>query len=309
VINGDFPVTPDDVQMITARSLLQGKFEGQAGYLVLQTKTSFTQPMKGADFAFAADAWLTTPGTVTPSAVNIPTLPLADGPDVTEYPTTFNNIISRAATGAPTRYPVVSPIISGIRTGAVPTMLPSNTEFSVIDLSLANRGPGAGADLKFGSAYENILIVWNDRNGINAFAQEFDEDEVNCSTNISLPYQLNIVNVNTLPGGVGPLAGHDQYAIWNKTPFGLPPGTPGLGSTEGCMTENYAPVPTGGRKSDWGFMRLTLESPVNPDPTSTAGAFSSAVGFTIPRKPAAVTGQAPQVPMLLGIERGFFGAW
>jgi hypothetical protein len=308
VINGDFPVTPDDVYMTTASRLLQLKYQGNAGYLVLQTNTSYTRPERGADFAFAADAWLTTPGTVTPSAVNIPTLPLADGPDVTTYPTTFNNIISRPVAGAPMQYPVVSPIISGIRTGAVPTQSPSNTEFSVIDLSLANRGPGALlGGVKFDSVYENILVVWNDRNGITAFAQEFDEDEVNCSTTISLPYQLNVIHVNEMPQGISPLAGHDAYKIWNNA-FGVPEGE-GLGSTDLCMTQEYLPKPTGGRLSDWGFLRLTLQSPVNPDPTSTAGAFSSAVGFTIPRKPDAVTGQVPQTPMLLGIERGFFGAW
>jgi hypothetical protein len=313
VVNGEIRVTPEDVLVFDAKGLLQNKYEwdGAVGYLVLQTKKSYDVPAEGADFAFAADAWLTTPGTVTPTAVNIPTLPLADGPDVTTYPTTFNNIISKPVADSPlvNMYPIVSPIVSGIRTGAVPTSKPgdpSNTAFSVIDLSFADRVTN-----------ENLLVVWNDRLYGQAFAQEYDQDELGCSTNLSIPYQLNITKVTTLPSGSGilgapanALAVEDQYAAWNKV-FGLPYPDYTQGGTNTLCTTAYIDSENS-RLRDWGFLRLTVQSPVNPDPTSPAGAFASAVAFTIPLQassPAPTSVNPTVTPTLIGIERGFFGAW
>lgn len=257
VVNGTIPVSADDVTITDAITLLGAGFNNRVGYLVLTTQTASNGTAK-ADFAFAADAYISVgSATGVPSAVTIPTLPMSDGVDTTTYPTTTNNVIEKLTTSSSTLFPIVSPLYSGTRTGVV-----GGQPLRVLDIPLEAR-----------ATYDNVIVFWNDRNGLTTQALAYDNVEQNCSTNLTLPQQLNIFRNSSGAGisGTG-IALVDNYvksgAKTSSPAFSpvLPLCSAGLALANGDVTE--------------GFVKLFITAPTAP--TGATGAYASAVAFTIP---------------------------
>ena len=298
VVNGTIPVSADDVTIIDAFGLLADHnpadifYNGKVGYLVLTTQTASNGTAK-ADFAFAADAYisvnsLTTPGapfftapTSVPAAITIPTLPMSDGVDTTTYPTTTNNVIEKLTTSSSTLFPIASPLYSGTRTGVV-----GGQPIRVLDIPLSERGDN-----------DNVIVFWNDRNGLTTQALAFDNIEQNCSTNLTLPQQLNIFRSGTnVAGGIALVDNYVKSGAKTASPaFSpvLPLCSAGLDTSDGELTE--------------GFVKLFITAPTAP--TGATGAYASAVAFTIPVVPVVQDDQddAPQAT-LNAIDVGTFAS-
>ena len=294
LVDGTIPVSADDVYIIDALGLLDshqpGAFDGKVGYLILTTQAASTGYAK-ADFAFAADAYISVnntplsgvtpfsaPSTV-PAAITIPTLPMADGVDTTTYPTTTNNVIEKI-TSTSTLFPIASPLYSGTRTGVV-----GGQPLRVLDIPLSDRGDN-----------DNVIVFWNDRNGIVTQALVYDDQELNCSSNLTLPQQLNIFRNSSAQTVGGTIALVDNYAKSGAT-SSFSPVLPLCSS--GLTLEN-------GELGD-GFVKLFLTSPTAP--TGATGAYASAVAFTIPvvgyDDTAGWNDDAP-IPTLNAVDAGTF---
>ena len=261
VVNGTIPVSADDVTIIDALGLLDGHdptgpYNGRVGYLVLTTQTASNGTAK-ADFAFAADAYISVSGATTvPSAITIPTLPMSDGVDTTTYPTTTNNVIEKLTTSSSTLFPIASPLYSGTRTGVV-----GGNPIRVLDIPLSDRGDN-----------DSVIVFWNDRNGLTTQALAYDDIEQNCSTNLTLPQQLNIFRHGN--HAAGSIALVDNY-VRSGAKTSSPAFSPVLPlCSAGLDREDFDSELTEG------FVKLFITAPTAP--TGATGAYASAVSFTIP---------------------------
>jgi len=311
VIDGTVGLTLDDEGLWLASNYIPGN---TTGYVVIVNDSAVNGGP--ATDAFFADAFLVNDGAgdagevdALPATVSIPTYAMDDGVDTTTYPTPFNNVIeSQQFTTAP-KFPVASPIHSGIRTGA--SAFQGNIR--LFDLALADRG-----------LFDNILVVWNDRNGMTQQAVEFNDDEQSCSTTISLPQQLNIVYV---PAGY-PGANSNSYFRYrhNNTLSGSSTGIAFVDSykTSGA-NKDYTPVnflcqtyaSSGRHGLDSGFLKIYAnEVPQKEAPTVNNGAYAAAAAFTIPvfNPPRTGTpggqfsGTTLTINTVLAKDRGFFDA-
>jgi hypothetical protein len=306
VVNGRFPVSQDDVVVISASNLgITGAvptgniFNGVSaipnnvpGYLILANESARNG---GAPlFGLTADAWVANLGGLEvdrrfaryngfPSAVNIPTFGLADGVDSTSYPTPTNQVIQNQAFISGNFWPVASPLTSGIRTGVTgPSVTGRNLK--VVEIPLADR-----------AQFDNFVFVWNDRNNKDGIVQadEIDQDENACSTNLSLPQQLNVAWVPA--NNYGHLGISNGNATVSDAPDGYFPPTP-----PAFIVDSYAQVgakagsafypsniyngqtPLCQTNSRDGFVKAYLNPPAAPA-GAPAGAYSALVAFTIPQ--------------------------
>jgi hypothetical protein len=295
-----------------------------AGYLVLANESARNG---GAPlFGFAADAWVTTPGAGMPSAVNIPVLGMADGVDTTTYPTPTNQVIENQQFTFGQLYPVASPLTAGIRYGVVGPNVPSSI-IKVVEAPLADR-----------AQFNNQVFFWYDRNAEAAngdmardpvvSVEELDQDENPCSTDLSLPYQLNMVYVPTnvighlpgtpdgspLPARLMPTALVDAYASTGLRT----PGSAWWPNNRQWMeingrTVGYEPLCQSNSRD--GFMKLYQNGAYGLPVGAAPGAYAAMVQFTLPQLAFAIDpthlGLMPgqlsfERPTALGVDRGWF---
>lgn len=297
VINGNFAPTLDDLWTWDAAANIPAN---KTGYLVIVNESA-TNGGKAND-AFFADAILLHRNAAfdrVARATSIPTYAMADGVDVTTYPTPSNNVIeSQLFTTAP-KFPVASPIHSGIRTGAAGIA----NNIRLFDMALADR-----------EYFDNLLVVWNDRNGLTQTAVEFDEDEHGCSTTINLPQQLNIlyvpsfnhINAQATPTIPARLAFVDNYST-SGAATGFNPYTALCQN----IAENSEDHTNDGLYDDSGFLKIYVnEIPQTAAPLVTYGAYASLAAFTLP----VWDDTDPDVTHVVGLnailakDRGFFDA-
>jgi hypothetical protein len=307
VINGDFPVTADDVvvfdwqQIVTANPDLSD----QTGYLVFTTNAGWNG--QAANFSFFADAYFVTDANVGApdgqdfySSVNIPALPLADGnDDGATIPTLDNNVIISVGQDA-----IVSPLVSGIRTSIVNT----KDEFTVVDLELANGNANPFSTNTQDAA--SLLVVWNDRNATNwsrVGVNVFDHDEHECSSFLRLPYELNVTWV---PYGGWPNAGTDT-GYDNDYPGFIDQDIHGTNDPQGFVSRLCDPTTSGVNPESFtqfrlegGFVKVRLPEPMADGQTAVQQ--SAAAAFTINFGLDANAGQGYATETVLGHDRGKF---
>lgn len=184
VANDDFPVTPDDVYQINFRDLMGGDLEGLPMYMVFVNENSYQNPDQGAQFAMFGDAWLVN-GPVGTLQVQIPVLPMNDGPDTTDYPVYEDNVVYPGG-----GYPDVSPFASGNLLNYADGVFQGVTVF---DLPLST--PNA----------VTYHIMWRDTNlgdgGANANpnasgwidVEVYDSEERACSDKVWIDDELSII--------------------------------------------------------------------------------------------------------------------
>jgi hypothetical protein len=278
--DGTIPVTPDDVAVIDWGAKLRQtgnlELEGVPGYLVLTTQAGSRG--NDADFSFFAEAWAffgldAGNGTIGLIDALIPTLALNDGADTIgdTTPTLDNNVIELNQSS-----PIASPLVTGIRTNWSDG---NPTDIKVIDLTLGNRSIPI-ADVVNPFQFPTLMVVWNDRNAGNwnsVSVEVFNDQEEHCSGNIALPYQLNLVWVQT-----DVTAGNTEDAT-------------GLGAwpVPGFITENKTLcVPPEDshdgtnfdRLLSGGFVKIYLPEPVDNGifaPESAMAAFSIPLQYTL----------------------------
>lgn len=336
VANGKVPVSQDDAVILSANCLGNsgaippGKYpnvyadflgctttaipENTAGYLVLINESA----RNGGEalFGFSADAWLVNNGgnyqvdangvplTVRTigEVVNIPTLAMNDGVDQTAFPTPTNQVIESQSFTVGNTYPVVSPLTTGIKTG----VLDATAQIEKVELPLADR-----------RNYANQVVVWNDRNGLTVQAEEVNQDEIPCSTTITLPNQLQVYNVNgfnQVPSVVTPFidltTGFPKTALADTYSYSAM-GVRTKGTSLYVANSSLCQDVTATRD---GFVKLYVSK--NKAPTGATGPYSSMFAFTIPLWNPAYDGQAPlslsvtagQRPTLIAKELGWFTA-
>ncbi|MDD2769349.1 MAG: hypothetical protein PHT19_11485 [Methylococcus sp.] len=261
LINGEFPVSPEDVALFSLASEASG-FENQPGYLVFTTAEGAAG--HEANFAFFADAWLEVDNAsatgislaapYTIHEVDIPVLPMSDGDDVTSPSLSIGNQVIEV--GSPTG-PNASPWFSGIPTG---WMGASAGAVKSIDLTLGGRSESAESLPYYKDA---LLVVWSDQNfsgwaGSKVHYDTFDEYENGCSGSLSLPYELNLIWAPTLYSGAS--TGAKAAPSW-------------VSSSYGGQTYNFCNpgISTG----ETGFVRLQL-------PLVSTTNFATAYAFSIP---------------------------
>lgn len=319
VLDGSFPVTPDDVILFDWESVVNGNpvLANQLGYLVFTTDQGAIG--KDANFSFTADAYFVTNadqtigGVVRPggafSSVNIPALPLADGADANvagEKPTLRNNVVEPFSMQV-----VASPLVSGIRT----SISDGKPQFSLVDLELASGvSTPWGIDIQDMSS---MLVVWNDQNAANwgrVSIEVFDAHENACSWSVSLPYQLNVTWVpwdGPQGSGAGGGAAVDPYTVPG---FITAPGVDGKpqGIINNLCDPNASTLPNSfvGNRLDGGFVKLRLPEPTGAD-TGLGGAGSAGAAFTINFGGLWTNGtfiQGYATETVLGHDRGKFNA-
>lgn len=212
VIDGSRKVTPDDVEELWASDLIP-TYYGEDGYLVVTTATPYnTGGKEGAPFSMFGEAAVIMSGCGSNSSddevaeacaegekrydtVAIPVLGLTDGPDGgMTMPTKADNIKYSGVAGAP----VVSPLVTGMRTSVSNGKKQANTVF---DLALAQEGERA------------YHVIWLDQNRIDladilleACAPGspgliggfiYDTEEKRNSWGGCLPFELNITKQKT----------------------------------------------------------------------------------------------------------------
>lgn len=307
--DGGFSVSANDVVEMTSDAMLNGSgiknLDDQPGYLVLVNESA----RQGGEplFSFSAEAFIVDGGRGNNFnfAYNIPVYPLDDEADTASpnglyVPSLHNNVVEAeqgGVAGSPYGDSVkVSPIISGIRTGAV-----DGPQVRVVDMPIYAIDKGIeGFDV--GATY----IVWNDRNatyegvdesgaqltyGLTGKSNLYNTDEEWGSTeNISLDHQLNMIDIG-YGRSVGPL---ESWDIPHKHYF------------------------INGAVSNPGFVRWYIQQPKNLGELD-AGAYSAAVIFRLPNNAGMpiqpVAGRAVEpftVPVndaysQFPIDLGFFG--
>jgi hypothetical protein len=194
--NDVIKVTPNDVEQINFRDLMGGDLEGVPTYMVIVNDASFKAPENGAKFAMFGDAWLVNGPTGT-MQVQIPVLPMSDGPDTTDRPVYADHVVY------PEGLPVASPLASGnlmnyadgIFQGRsvfdVPLSTPSDLTYHVLwrDMNV----PGVDDD---GVAIVvDILLdgILNPRATSQVDLMVFDSEEKGCSDTIYLETELEII--------------------------------------------------------------------------------------------------------------------
>jgi hypothetical protein len=146
--DGAAKVTPDDVTDLRASSIVPGA-KNRLGYLVVATPAAKASPGDGANFSMFGRAWVEIDDSGDAGIddrVAIPVLGLTDGPDLgLKMPTKKDNIKYAGVSGAP----VVSPLVTGIRTNVSNGILAAETVF---DLEIAAAGR------------EAVHVIWLDQN-------------------------------------------------------------------------------------------------------------------------------------------------
>jgi hypothetical protein len=139
--DGSKPVTADDVTELTASKIVPGAAK-RLGYLVVASAAAKANPNGGANISMFGRAWVD----LHTDFVEIPVLGLTDGPDNgLKMPTKQDNI----KYAGPAAAPVVSPLVTGIRTNVSNDTLAANTVF---DLEIAAAGLNA------------VHMIWLDQN-------------------------------------------------------------------------------------------------------------------------------------------------
>jgi hypothetical protein len=194
--NDIIKATPNDVVQINFADLMNGDLEGVPTYMVFVNESSFAAPEKGATFAMFGDAWLVN-GPVGTMQVEIPVLPMSDGPDTTEYPVYADHVVY------PEALPVASPLASGnllnyadgIFQGRsvfdVPVSTPNDVTYHVLwrDMNV----PGVDDD---GVAIVIDLLLGGDLNPAATNQVDlmvFDSEEKGCSDTIYLETEIEII--------------------------------------------------------------------------------------------------------------------
>jgi hypothetical protein len=301
LLNGSFPVSANDVVHISSKNMpYSGGFvaldANTPGYLVLVNESAYSG---GAPtFSFQADAFVSNDGNVA----NIPVFPLTDSADNGAVaPTLTNNVVETYPVPVPEgspygEGPIVSPIVSGIRTGANVNGADANW-FRVIDMPLTNG---------VGSTY----VVWNDRNGIRfgdsdivtypgitgtTFTYDCNENALSGPT-LTLNNQLNFVSLGATTGNVAGFLPKKYWGMGGSASFDTYTGVPisnmlGGNKESACVDakkDPNAPVP--------GYLRWILTSPINYGKLQNA-AYSAAVIFRLDTTEG--LGKFP-------VDRGFF---
>jgi hypothetical protein len=203
--NDVIKVTPNDVVQINFADLMGGDLEGIPTYMVFVNESSYAFPEKGATFAMFGDAWLV--NEAGDMQVEIPVLPMSDGPDTTKWPVYADHVVY------PEGLPVASPLASGnllnyadgIFQGRsvvdVPLSTPVDVTYHVLwrDMNV----PGVDDD---GVAIVIDILLGGDLNP-NATSQVdlmvFDSEEKGCSDTIYLETELEIICWNPNSGDCG----------------------------------------------------------------------------------------------------------
>ena len=196
VANDEIKVTPDDVYQINFRDLMGGDQEGVPLYMVFVNEGSYQNPAAGAKFSMFGDAWLVNGPTGT-MQVQIPVLPMNDGPDTTPYPVYADNVVYPEG-----GFPQVSPFASGnlmnyangvfggVTVFDVPLSTPNAVTYHVLwrDMNFPFLDPLTGLI--------GVILGDPDMNP-NATAvvnlELYDSQEQSCSDSIELETELEII--------------------------------------------------------------------------------------------------------------------
>jgi len=306
VVDGSIDVTPDDVAIIDWGHVVKsrskvGQLNTKAGYIVLTTE----EGAKGhaADFSFFAEAWmimgLQLAGTDTPYPdiqiglldAKLPVIPMNDGadpapvPQVEATPTEENSVIE-TSNG---RYNIwASPLVGGIRTNWSDG---DGTDITLVDVTLGNRNIVIGEPNMLNLAQVPTLLVgWNDRNAENWDSipvDIFNDSEEQCSDSISMPWQLNLIWVQT-DVTAGNVPGYPAFPVpdFITTDSIAHPGHEQGQDVVLCVPSQEAPVfvdPLGltGLETllEGGFVKMYLPEPVDSGRNAPE---SAGVFFSIP---------------------------
>jgi hypothetical protein len=203
IFNGPITVSANDTVTIDIREVYAPE-PGDAvpTYMIIGNESA--RDGSAAEFAMFGDAHLVSEfnGDIVGIA-DIPVLPLSDSADTTQYPTLRDNVIYDIIAGVPS---AASPLGSGIRT---------NWENGLHDQTLIDLVMYEALGDDDGEADSALWVVWNDRNqnAANGYTPNngaatgwdvvqytcYDYDENPVSGSVSLPYELNLLQVTPYP--------------------------------------------------------------------------------------------------------------
>jgi hypothetical protein len=198
--DGSKPVTADDVTELRASVIVPGA-KNRLGYLVVASAAAKANPNGGANISMFGRAWAELdesrpPDGVIEDRVELPVLGLTDGPDNgLKMPTKQDNIKYAGVAQAP----IVSPLVTGIRTNVSNDTLAAQTVF---DLEIAAAGLNAvhmiwldqNRALK-GSNFEEACEVPAAPGSIGGYI--FDTEEKKQSWGDCVPWELSKIWVET----------------------------------------------------------------------------------------------------------------
>jgi hypothetical protein len=184
IANDVIKVTPDDVVQINFRDLMGGDYEGVPTYMVFVNDASYGNPAQGAKFSMFGDAWLVN-GPVGTMQVEIPVLPMNDGPDTTDYPVYADNVVYPGG-GAPDVSPFASGnlmnfangIFGGVTVFDVPLSTPNAPTYHVLWRDISWWTPD---------------MDWNPNATTTVNLEIYDSEEKACSDTIDLENELDII--------------------------------------------------------------------------------------------------------------------
>jgi hypothetical protein len=191
VFNDKLPVTPNDVVQVNFRDVMGGNLRGEPTYMVFVNEVSYRKPQEGAAFAMFGDAWLVNDRGFQ---VEIPVLPMSDGPDKTKYPVYEDHVVYASG------YPDVSPLASGNLLnfangefgGAIVFDVPLSTEGNLTYHVLwRDMNVPTVDDLVLQALYGEKSLNWQAGEKVDLMV--FDSEEKGCSDSIDLPYELEII--------------------------------------------------------------------------------------------------------------------
>jgi hypothetical protein len=191
VYNDKIPVTPNDVVQVNYKDAVGGDLANEPTYMVFVNEVSYRKPLEGAAFAMFGDAWLVNNKGVQ---VEIPVLPMADGPDKTKYPVYGDNVVYGSG------WPDVSPMASGNLLnyadgnfgGAIVFDVPLSTAGDLTYHVLwRDMNVPTVDDLVLQALYGEKSLNW--QAGTSVDLMVFDSDEKGCSDSIDLKYELEII--------------------------------------------------------------------------------------------------------------------
>jgi hypothetical protein len=191
VYNDKIPVTPNDVVQVNYKDAVGGDLANEPTYMVFVNEVSYRKPLEGAAFAMFGDAWLVNDNGVQ---VEIPVLPMADGPDKTKYPVYGDNVVYGSG------WPDVSPMASGNLLnyadgnfgGAIVFDVPLSTAGDLTYHVLwRDMNVPTVDDLVLQALYGEKSLNW--QAGTSVDLMVFDSDEKGCSDSIDLKYELEII--------------------------------------------------------------------------------------------------------------------
>ncbi len=275
-LNGTFTTSGDDTFLFDwARRAGGVQLNGVVGYLLITTEAGAQG--QAANFAFNAEAYLTYDVGAAPNVENeviayIPTLAMADGADAgATGPTIDNNIVEWMGGSLVLDS---SPLVTGERTIWANGV---NNNY-VYDIPVAYNHFIAGAD------HGTIAVVWNDRNAPawnNLLAYRFNNNEENCSGQVSLPDELNVLYIPPTVAGPAPASFAEFPGKWADlkmlTPYGATAGE-ATGSTAYTTEVCRAPadLATSGHFEDGafngGFIKVIAVEPADEATFTLEGA-------------------------------------